>query len=45
MFCANPNATLIRVNRFDPVGMEENRDATIVFTEAMIMVVNDLLRC
>ena len=45
MLSAHPNAALIRLNRHDPVGMEENRDATIAFTEAMTKVVDDLLRC
>jgi|WetSurSiteA1Bulk_404760.scaffolds.fasta_scaffold06700_2 hypothetical protein len=42
MLLSNPNAILIKVNRFDPAGIEENRDSSVALTEEITKVVNDL---
>lgn len=40
----NRDATLIRINRDDPLGVPENEDRTITFSEDMNLVVRELLR-
>ena len=34
--------SLIRVNRYDPAGIEKNRDSTVAFHEGVTKVVIDL---